>query len=329
MALIENTGIDRAKLHAALGAWPGFANAKCRLINHTENATFRLDLPNGGKKILRVHRPGYNSELAINSELTWAKALRDDMGVKTPIAVPGNDGRLLQSGEVSGTGALQFLVVFEFEEGREPNPGENLGTAFKELGRLAATAHNHVQQWSLPPNFERLHWTASSILDSDGLWGNWRKAPGMSGHYVPIFVQLDKTLRNRLDAYGQAKDRYGLIHADMRLANLLIDGNDIKLIDFDDCGFCWYMYDFAAAISFIEDSPEVPLLMSAWKEGYRTLRSLSKADEAEMDTFIMLRRMALTAWIGSHIETPFAQSLADDFVARGAKLAQVYLQKFG
>ncbi len=38
----------------------------------------------------------------------------------------------------------------------------------------------------------------------------------------------------------------------MRLANLLIDGDRVTLIDFDDCGFGWFMYDFAAAISFFE-----------------------------------------------------------------------------
>ncbi|WP_299345235.1 phosphotransferase [uncultured Maritalea sp.] len=329
MALIENTGIDRDKLLAALTAWPGLARAQCTLINHTENATFRLDLPDGSKKILRVHRPGYNSELAITSELTWAKALRTDMAVQTPIAIAGNNGHLLQSAHVSGANAPQFMVLFEFEEGNEPQENENLSRAFVELGRLAATAHNHVQQWQMPVSFERMRWTASSILDPNGLWGDWRKAPGMTEQFRSTFDRLDALLRQRLAEFGQVQDRYGLIHADMRLANLLVDGRHIKLIDFDDCGFCWYMYDFAAAISFIEDSPEIPALKAAWLRGYRKERTLAEADEAEMDTFVMLRRMALTAWIGSHSETPFAQSLAGDFVRRGAKLAQDYLLRFG
>ncbi len=151
----------------------------------------------------------------------------------------------------------------------------------------------------------------------------------MSSEFKPTFDQLDQLLRQRLRAFGQGPSRFGLVHADMRLANLLIDGAQIKLIDFDDCGFCWFLYDFAAAISFIEDSPTIPQLKQAWLKGYREIRELSQTDEAELDTFIMLRRMALTAWIGSHSETPFAQSLAHDFVPRGAALAEQYIKNFG
>ncbi len=329
MALIENTGIERDKLMAALPLWLGIEGACAELINHTENATFRLDLPSGAKKILRVHRPSYNTSEAVMSELAWAKALREDAGVQTPIAVAGANSELVQSAVVGASDEPQMMVLFEFEEGREPKETDDLAPWFIELGRLAATAHNHVQTWQLPKRFERLRWTDASILDSNGLWGDWRNAPGMTSEFKPTFDQLDQLLRNRLSAFGQGPSRFGLVHADMRLANLLIDDTQIKLIDFDDCGFCWFLYDFAAAISFIEDSPTIPQLKQAWLKGYREIRELSQADEAELDTFIMLRRMALTAWIGSHAETPFAQSLAHDFVPRGAALAEQYIKNFG
>ncbi len=329
MSLIENTGIERDKLMAALPLWAAIAGARIQLINHTENATFRLDLPNGAKKILRVHRPGYNTTNAVLSELAWAKALRADARVQTPVAIAGVNGELVQSAPVGASDVPQMMVLFEFEEGREPKETEDLAPWFVELGRLAATAHKHVQNWQLPANFERLRWTEETILNPDGLWGNWRKAPGMTSDLRTTFDRLDELLSERLDTYGQGQDRYGLVHADMRLANLLIDKDQIKLIDFDDCGFCWYLYDFAAAISFIEDSPTIPQLKMAWLAGYREIRELSQTDEAEIDTFVMLRRMALTAWIGSHAETPFAQSLAHDFVPRGAVLAEKYIKRFG
>ena len=54
----------------------------------------------------------------------------------------------------------------------------------------------------------------------------------------------------------------------MRLANLLVDGDRVTLIDFDDCGFGWFVYDFAAAISFYEDRPNVAALRESWIAGY-------------------------------------------------------------
>jgi Ser/Thr protein kinase RdoA (MazF antagonist) len=111
----------------------------------------------------------------------------------------------------------------------------------------------------------------------------------------------------------------------MRLANLLVNADGTRLIDFDDCGHGWLMYDFAAAISFIEDDPRIPACKAAWLRGYRSVRPLQPGDIAEIDTFVMLRRMALLAWIGSHIEAPEPQKLAPGFAETTARLGQAWL----
>ncbi len=136
-------------------------------------------------------------------------------------------------------------------------------------------------------------------------------------------------MRARLDAFGKHPDRFNLIHADMRLANLLEDQSGTRLIDFDDCGWGWFLYDFAAAISFIEDDPRIPGLKAAWVRGYRSVRGMSAEEEAEVDTFVMLRRMALLAWIGSHIEAPEPQELAPGFAATTARLGRAYMESIG
>ena len=100
-----------------------------------------------------------------------------------------------------------------------------------------------------------------------------------------------------------------------------------RLIDFDDCGHGWFLYDFAASISFIEDDPRIPAFKDAWVRGYRSIRDLNAEDEAEIETFIMLRRMALLAWIGSHIEAPEAQKLAPEFASVTAKIGKLYLEQ--
>lgn len=47
------------------------------LLNISENATFRIDLP-GELSVLRVHRTNYHTHEAIESELTWISALRSE-----------------------------------------------------------------------------------------------------------------------------------------------------------------------------------------------------------------------------------------------------------
>jgi Ser/Thr protein kinase RdoA (MazF antagonist) len=216
-------------------------------------------------------------------------------------------------------------VLFEFEAGAEPVVGDDLAPVFAQLGEFAARCHAHVEHWQPPARFERQIWTEGAILDPDAIWGDWRAAPGVAGAIRAQLDHLDLALRRRLSAYGQNRDRFGLIHADMRLANLLVEDGVTRIIDFDDSGFCWFGYDFAAAISFFEDSDTVPALRAAWLEGYRRHRAFSHEDEAMLDTLVMLRRMALLAWSGSHAETELAQSIHNSYAQRTAELAERYL----
>lgn len=115
----------------------------------------------------------------------------------------------------------------------------------------------------------------------------------------------------------------------MRLANLLIDGKTTKVIDFDDCGFGWLMYDCATTVSFFEDKPEVPDLLKSWVKGYRTVIDLPEEDEKEIPTFVMLRRLLLVAWIGSHSETDLAQSMGVEYSQKTDNLCRKYMADFG
>lgn len=308
----------------ALSLWSEVAGGSARLINHSENQTFLIDSDAHGAFALRVHRTGYQSRGSIESELDWLTVLRRDTDLNIPEPVPGVDGRLLQSFDTPR--GERLAVLFRHVAGTEPTPDSNLGDLFGTLGTYAATLHRHASQWQRPDRFERQVWRAGTILDADGPWGDWRIAPGVDQANRAVLDRLDSALWLRLAEYGTAPDRFGLIHADMRLGNLLVDGNKVTLIDFDDCGFCWFTYDFAASISFHETNPAVPALRAAWLEGYRALRPLTAEDVASIDAMVMLRRMALLAWIGSHGETRLAQQHVRGFADGTAQLAERYLR---
>ncbi|MGC6452562.1 MAG: phosphotransferase enzyme family protein [Candidatus Puniceispirillaceae bacterium] len=311
----------------ALSLWDVPTDARPRLINLSENATYLVEAA-GFRSILRIHREGYHTRRAIECELAWMAALSRDGGVQTARPVAGRDGLVIQRCG-SADLAPRHMVMFEFLEGDEPDPDQDLVAAFHQLGRLAARAHLHVISWSLPQPFERLVWDDEAVFGPAPTWGDWRDAPGVDDRIAAILSSAELLLRRRLAAYGRGAERYGLIHADMRLANLLIDGGKTRLIDFDDCGFGWFMYDFAAGISFMEDHPQVPALRAAWLAGYREVRRLAVEDEIEIDSFVMLRRLALLAWIGSHGDTELAIAQAPHFADVSARLATEYLNRFG
>ncbi len=311
------------QLEKQLHLWHNLKGAKATLLNLSENHTFLLKAQDGTKHIIRVHRPLYQTYQAINSELCWLRALNEDSGLNLIRPISGVDGKFVQQVNINEE-QQTYAVRFAFENGKEAECewDEDL---FADLGYFAANCHNHVEKWEKPKDFIRPIWDENTILNEDGIWGDWRKAPNVTGKIRKILQELDKVLRLRLRQYGKESDRFGLIHADMRLANILINNGKTRLIDFDDCGFGWFAYDFAAAISFFEDSEKIPQLKQIWLKSYRQYRNFSKKDEAMLDSLIMLRRMALLAWIGSHSETELARKLKYNFAQNTAKMAKNYL----
>ncbi|HET9067492.1 MAG TPA: phosphotransferase enzyme family protein [Amaricoccus sp.] len=315
----------------ALALWPLGGAASARLINLSENATYAVEGAGGGRRYaLRIHRAGYHSQQAIGSELTWAQALRRDGIVVTPVPVPGKNGEIIQSLAHRTMQGPRNIVLFQWEDGIEPGIGDDLEGPFETLGAVTARMHAHARAWRRPAGFTRLTWDFETSLGALAPhWGRWQDGMGLDAEKEAIFARTVKTIGRRLAAYGRASERFGLIHCDLRLANLLIDRETVKVIDFDDCGFGWFMYDAATPVSFYEHEPQVPRLIEAWVRGYRSVAPLAAEDEAEIPTFVMLRRLLLVAWIGSHAETDLAQSMGVDYTAGTVGLCEGYLRKFG
>ena len=309
----------------SLSLWETPKGAKARLINISENATYLVEDDNW-KSILRIHRENYHSKQGIECELAWSRALNNEGDVITPNFYTGRNGSPIQTGIVSSLPNPRFMVMFYFVTGTQPNENQDLIVPFEQLGRITAKTHLHSRQWQRPQPFERLIWSLDTIFGANPIWGNWRDGPNVDVEIKSILQKVEAAIIRRLTNFGVDEEKYGLIHADMRLANLLIDENGTRLIDFDDCGMGWYLYDFATAVSFMEDRVDIPALKESWVKGYCSVANLSREEVNELDTFIMLRRLALLAWIGSHIEVPEAQKLAPHFAQVSADLGEKYLK---
>jgi Ser/Thr protein kinase RdoA (MazF antagonist) len=292
------------------------ADTPIRLINRSENTTHSA----GDALILRVHRQGYHTDPEIASELAWLTALQSVPGLRCVTPVPDTTGTLLQHA-VDHT-----IVAFAPINGREITATDDLPHWFAHLGEISARLHAHAREWTPPAGFTRKRWDCDTILGETPHWGRWQDAPGLTPDGARVLTRLADTLRARLAVYGTALHRFGLIHADLRLTNLMIDDQGLVVIDFDDCGFGWWMYDLAAALSFIETDPRLPALIAAWCDGYARAGTLSPADRAIIPTLIMLRRVLLTAWLGTRADSDTAAKIgAAGYTAGTVALAEAYL----
>jgi Ser/Thr protein kinase RdoA (MazF antagonist) len=302
------------------------ASAQIRLLNVSENATYLVEDEGGERRlILRIHRVGYHTPEGIKSELDWLRALRRDRVAEVIEPVADRYGATIQTLVSQRGGPDRMAVAFGFFEGKEPSPNDDLLSWFELLGELTARLHLHAKSWRRPKDFVRQVWDAEAMHGQRHLWGPWQDALGLDSAGHQLLDRAVARVSARLEEFGLGPQRFGLIHADLRLANLLIDGDRLKLLDFDDCGFSWFMYDFASAVSFYEHLPNVPALRDSWLKGYAKIVRLTPEDRAIIPTVVMARRILLLAWIASHREVPTAQELGTTYTDQSLDLAERYL----
>lgn len=302
------------------------------MIVLSENATYMVKNKETGAKdgVMRVSRPGYHTLDELNSEMKWLRQINEYTPLIVANPLKGLNGQNIQV--VTGPDKQNyFCVICEFLSGSSPdeNNEEQMVKQFKYLGETTAYLHRQTEIWNGTKKLNRIDWTFDNIIGKTPKWGDWRKFPDMTPEAQAYLEEIVQIIEKRLMRYGKNENNYGLIHADLRLANLLIEGEQIKVIDFDDCGFGWHLHDLASALSFIEEKPIVPKLVNAWLSGYKKVLPFTDTDFEEIDTFIMMRRLQLTAWLGSHQQSGPVAELSIGWMNGTLELAERYKRLFG
>ncbi len=272
-----------------------------RLISLSENAVFRLDASDGGTYIIRIHRPGYSSLKALESELTWTAAL-GEAGLDVPEAVHTRRGEgyatvSLDDGSRRHVGVVRWIegtllsAILDRKDGLEAIAGH-----YRRLGGLAARIHQQASGWNPSPGFVRRAWDADGLMGRDPLWGRFWELPQIDRSTQDLLVRVRGGLHSALREYGTDRRIFSLIHADLHADNVLVSGERMHVIDFDDAGFGWHMYELAITL-FGAQRPDLPTLVDAVAGGYREVRPLSDADLERLPQFLLIRALALLGWM--------------------------------
>lgn len=325
-ALAPTEQAERLKLLAAaalirFGLPP---ESKLELLKHRENAVFRVDDPESGNRYaLRVHRDGYQTERSVRSELLWMDALHE-AGVQTPRALPGRDGEIVQTVSVPAVSEPRHCDVLSWIEGA-PLDAAGSTQAYELLGELNARLHLHARRWSLPADFTRQRWDEEGLLGETPLWGRFEDLEVLTADQQRLLREAGRTVLKRLRSFGKTSDRFGLIHADFMPDNVLIHADRASVIDFDDCGFGWHLYDPATLFGSSIKDPAYVEILNAWVEGYRSVTDLPDEQLSELPVFIMARCLVGLGWLHTRRETETAKLVTGVVVDLACDYAEALL----
>jgi Ser/Thr protein kinase RdoA (MazF antagonist) len=256
-----------------------------RLLSDRENVVYEVAVPQG-RAALRLHRSGYQDASAIRSELWWCDALAR-AGIPVPAALPARDGSLVVT--LSNGRHASAIVWMQGEALGEAGhaftrPLAETLSLHHSLGQLLAQLHRATDALTLPPDFTRPRWDIDGLIGEAPFWGRFWDHPAARPDEAATLRRARDVLRERLG--GDT----GLIHADVLRENVLVNGRSLSLIDFDDSGFGFRLYDLGTVLSQNLYEPAYPQIREALMAGYGT------TDTAMVDTFTLARTCASVGW---------------------------------
>jgi Ser/Thr protein kinase RdoA (MazF antagonist) len=304
----------------ALAPW-GLARADVAFVAGRENQVFRVRAPSGDFA-LRIRRPGYRSDAELLSELQWMAAL-DQAGLPVPRPQPSRQGRLLEVVGSHRVDLLHWLPGRPLGASREPLALADAPAVFHRLGQATARLHAASDAWVRPPGFTRCTWDIAGLLGDAPVWGRFWHNPTLDRSERQLFEAFRGGATQVLQQQAALLDQ-GLIHADLVRENVLLDGPRIVLLDFDDGGFGYRLFDLATTLLKNLDEPQHPALKAALLAGYRALRPI---DASLLDLFIALRAATYVGWIVPRLAEPGAAARNRRYIDTTQRLCRAWLDQ--
>jgi Ser/Thr protein kinase RdoA (MazF antagonist) len=315
---------------AALAHWPNILGEPT-LVMHRENTVFCAQTTTG-PAALRVHRNSYHSRRAIQSELDWMAYLADN-GISVPAPFPTKSGELLMAlSDASGDErTIDLLTWLDGEPlGASNQPFTRLPAQtcaiFYNMGVALARLHTVSDQWQPPHGFTRHAWDRDGLLGENPFWGRFWTFSDISPQVIEMLVAARDCLRQDLDLLVSKGLDYGLIHADLVRENVLVLGTHVHMIDFDDAGFGFRMFDIATALLKNRQEPNYADIEAAFLAGYATHRKLSVHELAALPLFTLLRALTYLGWAETRIEETGMRERQQRFVRQALELLEIYLK---
>ena len=300
----------------AIANWP-LTMTGLTLAAHRENAVFRVTTKEG-EYALRLHRQGYRTDVELQSELHFMAALAEaGIGVPTPVA--SRKGLYVEHEEQTQVSLLTWLSGRPLGVTGVPLDLQDRLGAFERLGHLIAKMHTATDAWQPPQGFTRQAWGLDGLLGEQPQWGRFWDNPFLKADEKAVLGLVRDKLKG--DLSSRPFDM-GMIHADLVSENILLDGDRLRVIDFDDSGWGYRLQDIATALVKHEGEPDFAALKQALFAGYCSLRNLNIL---EVETFLLLRHLSYVGWVVPRMADEAGHLRCARFIANAVARARVFL----
>ena len=288
----------------------GLSGARLTFLRYFANVTYRVDVPGQAlhkagpympnRYLLRVLCTG-NQQVA-EGEMTWLAALSREAGLPVPQPVPTLGGELLTRIATPDVPEGRLVSLMRWIDGRKRTTGL-CPRHYYAWGRMVARLHAFAEGWSPPEGFVRFIWDWEGLLGGrDFRYTIEELVASMPERLQEPFQAVSREARVVMQELGKGPDAYGMIHADMYADNVLFKAGEVYPIDFEDCGFGYWLWDIALPLCQQPWTEEWYWQRDAFLEGYTQVRTLPDGQLQRLDLFMAVQYATAVLWASHFIQ---------------------------
>lgn len=244
------------------------------------SANFQFIFQKAGERyFLRFNHSTERAVDLIRAEVDYINHLSSE-GLAIAKPVSSLAGHFVES--VPTSQGVFHAVVFEGLAGMQFEIEELTPEIFTRWGRALGELHKASQGHQVPGR------------------PTWKDDLTMVSEYLPATEQTAQSasseLQEQLTQLSMGESNYGLIHFDFELDNIVWNGDEVGILDFDDSAYYWFVADIAFALrDLFDDSAEkVDLRNESFQSflaGYRLVREIAQEDLELIPMFLKLHNL--------------------------------------
>lgn len=295
----------------------GISDPKLVVLAHHRQTTFKVQSQKTGDKyLLRFHRSAYRHPATVRSELCWLRSLRNATNVVVPEPVTTLDGEDVPSVTGVGLPGDFSCSVMKWIEGkryfRKNGPGVRV---LHQVGQIMAEMHRQAEDFSPPEEFHCPTWNWERLFKQMPEEMTYAERQMLDADHRKLFRDTERRVKATMETLGTKSDKFGIIHGDLIQANYLIQGGEVRVIDFADFGYGHFLYDMGITLFGLWGLDDENRQRKAFLSGYREVRSLSPGQEDLLNLFIAARAVVQARFVmGS--QHPGDQKIASRYIRK-------------
>ncbi len=300
-------------------------------LGYTNNAVFKVDAEQG-TYVLRLHPPGRIDIPTLTSELQWLRVIRRNTNLIAPFPYEAQiDGETMLFATAYSdklpSPNIVFCTLFEYVEGQEKSSTALTVADMRHVGEFLGKLHT-AGQFTPSQSFVRpwLNW--EGLFGENSPYNPRENAHIITDEQLSVFDIVADRVQETMQDVGQGADAFGLVHADMLVKNILFSETDVRALDFEYCGWGYYLYDLTPLLWQLKSdrSDDYDVLEDALWEGYTNIKSQPDRYRELLDVFIAGRQLASCRWLAVNLNHPAVREVAPQLLTQRTNELKQFLE---